>query len=74
MSWSTKCSLTGGLKNNTINYIRKLFLPWNLVKVGEASPIGTFKTSTIDASHKVINENDEGIFPGLKVLPTVKNK
>jgi hypothetical protein len=56
------------LKHNSINYIQQLFRPWKLVKAGDISPVGAFKTSTIDALHKVIDESDEGLFPGLKAV------
>jgi len=56
------------LKNNAVAHIKNLFRPWKLVKAGDTSPVGAFKTSTIEALHGVIDENNEGISPSLKAV------
>jgi hypothetical protein len=45
------------------SHIYHLFRPWKIVKVGDVSAVGAFKTSTIKALHSVIDENNSGIFP-----------
>ncbi len=45
------------------SHICHLFHPWKVVKAGDVSAIGAFKTSTVKALHEVIDENNEGIFP-----------
>lgn len=42
------------------------------MKAGDTSPVGTFKTSTIEALHKAIDEKKEGLFPSLKAVTTMK--
>jgi hypothetical protein len=42
--------------------------PSPIVKAGDTSPVGAFKTSTIEALHGVIDENNEGLFPSLKAV------
>ncbi len=44
------------------------------MKAGDTLPIGAFQTSTVDALHKVIDENDEGLFPGLKAVSKVRKQ
>jgi len=56
------------LKNNAVAHIKNLFRSWKLVKAGDMSPVGAFKTSTIEALHGVIDENNEGLFPSLKAV------
>ncbi len=43
--------------------ISYLFRPWKIVKAGDVSPIGAFRTSTSQALHDVIDEFKEGLFP-----------
>jgi hypothetical protein len=40
-----------------------LFYPWKLVKAGDISSVGSFKTSTINALRNIVDENDIGYFP-----------
>jgi hypothetical protein len=47
----------------TRQYIRNLFRPWKLVKAGDISSVGSFKTSTINALRNVVDENGMGYFP-----------
>ena len=55
---------TGNLLNGEIakwmnekmqNYISSLFRPWRLVKAGDVSAVGAFKSSTIEALPNVID-------------------
>jgi hypothetical protein len=43
--------------------VRHLFRPWKLVKASDVSPVGAFKTSSINALHDVIDEEGLGLFP-----------
>ncbi len=45
------------------SHIHHLFRPWKIVKAGDVSAIGAFRTSTIKALHDVIDEYNEGLFP-----------
>ncbi len=47
-------------------YIQKLFRPWKLVKAGDVSPVGCFKTSTIVALQEVVDDDDYGYFPSTR--------
>jgi hypothetical protein len=51
-------------------YIIKLFRPWKLVKAGDVSAVGGFKTTTINALRTVVDEKCEGLFPS----PTTVNR
>jgi hypothetical protein len=44
-------------------YIQKLFRPWKLVKAGDVSSVGCFKTSLIVALREVVDDDDYGHFP-----------
>jgi hypothetical protein len=44
-------------------YIQKLFRPWKLVKAGDVSSVGCFKTSTIVALREVVDDDNYGYFP-----------
>jgi hypothetical protein len=59
---------TASLKRNAIDYVRQLFRPWKLVKAGDTSAVGAFKSSTIEALHKVVDEKDDRLFPSLKAV------
>ncbi len=50
--------------------ICELFRPWKLVKAGDVSSAGSFKTSTINALRNIIDENKEQLFPS----PTTVNR
>jgi hypothetical protein len=54
------------ISQHTSSQIKHLFHAWKSVKAGDTSPVGTFKTSTIEALHKAIDEKKEGLFPSLK--------
>jgi hypothetical protein len=54
------------LRQHTVGHIKTLFRAWKLVKAGDTSPVGAFKTSTIEALHNVIDEDNDGLFPNLK--------
>jgi hypothetical protein len=43
--------------------VRELFRPWKLVKAGDVSSAGSFKTSTINALREIIDGNNENLFP-----------
>jgi hypothetical protein len=47
----------------TRQYIKQLFFTWKLVKAGDVSSVGGFKTTTINTLRTVIDENGEGLFP-----------
>jgi DNA repair exonuclease SbcCD ATPase subunit len=49
--------------NVTKCYIKQLFRPWKLVKAGDVSSVGCFKTSTINALREVVDTEKEGFFP-----------
>jgi hypothetical protein len=51
-------------------YISNLFWPWKLVKAGDVSSVGGFKTTTINALCTVIDAKGEGLFPS----PTTVNR
>jgi len=51
-------------------YIRSLFRPWKMVKAGDVSSVGGFRTSTINTLRNVIDETGEGLFPS----PTTVNR
>jgi hypothetical protein len=40
-----------------------LFKPWRVLKAGDVSPIGAFKTSTVKALNEVIDHSNQGLFP-----------
>jgi hypothetical protein len=60
------------LKTTANDYIRNLFRPWKVVKAGDTSPVGAFKTSTIEVLHKVINAGNDRLFPSLKAVGKAK--
>ncbi len=45
------------------SHVRELFKPWRVLKAGDVSPIGAFKTSTVKALNDVIDEKNQGLFP-----------
>jgi hypothetical protein len=47
--------------------IRELFRSWKLVKAGDVSSAGSFKTSTINALHCIIDEKQEQLFPSATI-------
>jgi hypothetical protein len=49
-------------------FIRKLFQPWKLVKAGDVSAVGGFKTTTINTLRSVVDENGEGFFPSASTV------
>jgi hypothetical protein len=49
-----------------------LFRQWKLVKADDTFSVDAFKTSTIKALHKVIDEHDDGLFPSLKAVGKAK--
>jgi hypothetical protein len=62
---------TGNLLNGEIakwmnekmrDYISSLFRPWRLVKAGDVSAVGAFKSSTIKALRNVIDEKKRATF------------
>ncbi len=44
-------------------YISNLFRPWKLVKAGDHSSVGGFKTTTINTLRNVIDQDGVGFFP-----------
>jgi hypothetical protein len=62
------------LKTSANDYIRNLFQPWKVVKAGDTSPVGAFKTSFIEELHEVIDEGNDHPFPSLKAAGKVKKK
>jgi hypothetical protein len=58
-----KGEATKALNEITRQYIHQLFRPWKLVKAGDVSAIGCFKTSTITALRTVIDDEGKGYFP-----------
>jgi hypothetical protein len=62
------------LKMYSAAYVKNLFRTWRLLKAGGTSPVGAFKTSTINALRNVIDDrNKEGLFPlAAAVLRTKK--
>jgi hypothetical protein len=49
-------------------FIRQLFRPWKLVKAGDVSAVGGFKTTTINTLRSVVDENGEGFFPSASAV------
>jgi len=45
------------------SYVRDLFKPWRMLKAGDVSSAGSFKTSTINALREIIDGNNENLFP-----------
>jgi hypothetical protein len=60
------------LRQNAVDHVKSLFRAWKLVKSGDTSPVGAFKTSMIEVLHNVIDEQDERLFPSLKAVGRVK--
>ena len=50
MLFNGECAVS--LRQNATQHVKALFRPWKLVKAGDTSPVGAFKTSTIEALHK----------------------
>jgi hypothetical protein len=48
--------------------VRELFHPWKLVKAGDVSSAGSFKTSTINALRYIIDEKQEQLFPSATTI------
>ncbi len=44
------------LMRSSNDIIKQLFCPWKLVKASDTSPAEAFKTSSIEALHKVIDK------------------
>jgi hypothetical protein len=40
-----------------------MFCPWKLVKAGDMSSVGSFKSSTVNALRNVVDVNGVGYFP-----------
>ncbi len=51
------------IHNMICSRICHVFRPWKLVKAGNVSATGAFKTSTLKELHEVIDEHNEGVFP-----------
>jgi hypothetical protein len=49
-------------------HIFSIFCPWRLVKAGDVSAVGAFKSSTIQALRNVIDENNDGLFPSVSAV------
>jgi hypothetical protein len=52
--------------NYVCSYIKDLFRPWRVwrvLKAGDVSAIGAFKTSTVKALNEVIDREKMGLFP-----------
>lgn len=56
------------------DFIRQKFAPWRLLKAGDVSAIGAFKTSTIQALNEVIDEDKLGLFPSPSAVDRARAK
>jgi len=56
------------------DFIRQKFAPWRLLKAGDVSAIGAFKTSTIQALNEVIDEDKLGLFPSPSAVDKARAK
>ena len=56
------------------NYVRELFKPWRMLKTGDMSAIGAFKTSTIKALRDVIDHEKIGLFPSASSVDRARAK
>ncbi len=44
-------------------HVRQIFKEWKLLKAFDCSSVGAFKTSTLQAMHSVLDEDNIGLFP-----------
>jgi len=49
-------------------FISNLFRPWRLVKAGDFSSVGGFKTTTINTLRSVVDHNGVGFFPSASAV------
>ncbi len=56
------------------SYVRDLFKPWRMLKAGDASSVGAFKTSAIKALREVIDHEGIGLFPSASSVDRARAK
>jgi hypothetical protein len=56
------------------SYIKDLFRPWRVLKAGDLSAIGAFKTSTVKALNEVIDREKLGLFPSPSTVDGARAK
>jgi hypothetical protein len=71
--------LYNGEARNVVNdyvrsYIKDLFKPWRVLKAGDVSAIGAFKSSTVKALNEVIDREKLGFFPSPSAVDRARAK